>query len=123
MFIIKYLKALLYIFIGLLLTTLIITAFNYFNIFNTTTSKWLKLLLIILSIFAGGYYIGKQSTSKGYLEGLKIAGIVILLFFTIGYLGFEMKFHLKNIIYYLVIVTSSILGSITGINKKLRNKT
>lgn len=121
MFIIKYLKSLTFIFIGLLLTTLIITLISYFNIFGTKIIKILEYLLIIISLFIGGVYIGKRSSNKGYIEGFKIGLITISILFIIGYLVLSKEINYKSLIYYLIIVISSILGSIIGINKKLRN--
>ena len=48
MFIVKYLKSLLYILVGLLISGLIITIFNYFNILPNAL-KYFKLILIVLS--------------------------------------------------------------------------
>ena len=120
MFAIKYLKSIGYILIGFLITTLIITVMSYFNIFNSNTLKWFKLLFITISLYIGGFYIGKNSSNKGYLEGLKLSGIIILLLFIVSYLAFNKGLNFKNTIYYLLIMGSCILGSITGINKRLR---
>ncbi len=121
MSIIKYIKSLGYIFLGLFITAFIITLISYFNIFSTNTIKWFRLLFIITSFYIGGFYIGKKSSNKGYLEGLKISGITILILFIISCLGFNKGLNFKNIIYYLVIICSCVLGSITGINKRLKN--
>ena len=121
MTIIKYLKSLSNIFIGLFITALVITIMNYFNLFSSNTIKWFRLLFIIVSLYIGGFYVGKKSSSKGYLEGLKLSGILILILFMISYLGFGKGLHLKNLIYYLIVIGSCVLGSITGINKRLKN--
>ena len=121
MFIIKYLKSSLYMFISLLLLSILITILNYFNIMGTSTINYLKLLSIILSMFIGGLYIGKKSLNKGYLEGIKVGIISIIIFFIISYLGFDKGISFDNIIYYIIILASSILGSIIGINKKSKS--
>lgn len=121
MFIIKYLKSLLYTLISMVILSILITILNYFNIIGTTTINYLKLLVAILSIFIGGIYIGKSSLNKGYLEGIKIGVILIIIFFLISYLGFNKGITFDNIIYYIIILTSSILGSIIGINKKSKS--
>ena len=122
MFNIKYLKSLLYIFIGLLITSFIITLIEYFNIFNQNTIKHVKTSLIIISLFIGGLYIGKNSSNKGYLNGLKISIPIILVQFTINCLFLKGKINIYLIIYYIIIIASCILGSIIGINKRLKNK-
>ena len=122
MFIIKYLKALLYIFISIISFTLIITILNYFNIISNTIINILKIISIIIPMFIGGMYIGKNSTSKGYIEGLKIGGITLIILFMLNYLGFNNSFHLSSIIFYLIVLISLVFGSVFGINKKVKDK-
>ena len=109
MFIVKYLKSLLYILVGLLISGLIITIFNYFNILPNAL-KYFKLILIVLSFFIGGSYIGRKAQNKGYLEGIKIAVVSIVILFLLSYAGFGNKPN-------LIIFLSCIFGSIIGINK------
>lgn len=119
MFIVKYLKSLLYIILSLLISNFIITVFNYFNILPNIL-KYFKLILIILSFFIGGKHIGSKSQNKGYLEGIKIAIISIVILFLLNYVGFGNKPNLTLLIYYLIIFISCIFGSILGINKVLK---
>lgn len=121
MFIIKYLKSLLYIFISILIFTLLISSLSYFNLLGSAL-KYFKLIAIIISMLIGGIFLGKQSYSKGYLEGIKIGGIVIFILFLLSYLGFDKNINLETIIYYLIILISSIFGSIIGINKKSKSE-
>lgn len=116
MFIVKYLKSLLYILISLLISIFVITIFSYFNIL-TSVLKYFKLILIILSFFIGGRYIGSKTRNKGYLEGIKIASISIIILFLLNYFGFSNPPDLKLLIYYIIIFASCIFGSILGINK------
>lgn len=118
----KYLKKLgfsfIYIISSILILTFIITIFNYFNIINNKTISIFKILIPIISLFIGGYYIGKKSNKKGYLEGLKL-GIIFSLFIIIfNFLVLSNSFKLKYLLFYIIIIISSILGSMIGINKK-----
>lgn len=119
----KYLKSLLYILVCLLSFSLLLTILSYFNIIGSNTLKYLKLISLITSLFIGGLYIGKHASKKGYMEGLKIGAIMVILIMLLNYLGFESNFSIGSILYYLIILTSSILGSILGINKRLSNQT
>ena len=76
------------------------------------------MIIPIVSLLAGGFYIGKHSKENGWLEGLKIGLIFLVILFLLSYLGFQEGMHLKTWIYYLIILISSILGSMIGINKK-----
>ena len=118
----KYLKKLgfsfIYIISSILILTFIITIFNYFNIINNKTISIFKILIPVISLFIGGYYIGKKSNNKGYLEGLKL-GIIFSLFIIIfNFLVLSNSFKLKYLLFYIIIIISSILGSMIGINKK-----
>ena len=99
-----------------LISGLIITIFNYFNILPNVL-KYFKVVLIVLSFFIGGSYIGREAQNKGYLEGIKIAVVSIVILFLLSYAGFGNKPNLSLLIYYLIIFLSCIFGSIIGINK------
>lgn len=96
--------------------TFILTLLNYFNLVPNKILSILKLLLPIISIFVISYKLGKQSEKNGYLEGLKIGSIIVLLFIILVLL--LDKFMIKSLIYYLILILSSIMGSMIGINKK-----
>ena len=117
----NYLKkvgiSLLYI-IGIIFAlTMIITILNYFNIISGTLLTISKILICVISLFIGGFIIGKKSSKKGWLEGFKLSIIFLLLLLLFNYLGLGSLPELKNIIYYSIIIASCIFGSIIGINK------
>ena len=120
----KYLKKLgfsfLYIIGTILISTFIITLLNYFNIISDKVISIFKILIPILSLFIGGFYIGKRSNNKGYLEGLKLGLIFSIFLLIFNFLAFSNSFKLKYLLFYIIIITSSILGSMIGINRKKR---
>ena len=122
----KYLKKLvfsfLYIIGSLLVITFIITIFNYFNIINDKVISIFNILIPIISLFIGGFYIGKKSNNKGYLEGLKLGIIFSILLLIFNFLGLSNSFKLKNLLFYLIIISSSIMGSMIGINTNKKNQ-
>ena len=122
MFLIKYLKSLLYTIVSILIFTIIITTLNYFNLINGKLLNILQILSIIISVMIGGYYLGKTSSSKGYIQGLKIGSIILTILIPLNLFIFKTPFKISNIIFYLIILISSILGSILGINKKKKDK-
>ena len=70
-------------------------------------------------MFIGGLYIGRRSNKNGYLEGLKIGLIMILFVYLFSYLAFGITPKLPTLVFYVIILISSILGSVICINKKL----
>ena len=63
-----------------------------------------------------------SSNQKGWLEGLKLSLIIIVILMLFNYLGLGNKFAIKNLIYYLILMISAIFGSMVGINKKQPEK-
>ncbi len=117
----KYLKSLGVIGIVFLLLILLTTIFSYFDWFSSTVTNYIKMTIPIVSLLIGGFYIGKHSKENGWLEGLKIGFIFLIVLFLLSYLGFQKGMHLKTWIYYSILLISSILGSMIGINKKKEN--
>lgn len=116
-----YLKALSYIGIGVLGLTLILTIFDYFNLFSITAVNIIKLLIAIGSVFVGGYIVGKASLKKGWLEGLKLA-LMIIVILALLTLIFRLGFSSKTLIYYAIITASSVVGSMIGISTNEKKK-
>ena len=69
-------------------------------------------------MFIGGFIIGKNSKEKGWLEGIKLGFICTAILLLFNYLGLQQKFVITNLIYYLIINISCVLGGMIGINKK-----
>lgn len=106
-------------FLFLLIGIFIITVFNYINIFSAKSTNIFKLIVLLFSFWMGGFISGKKSIKNGWLEGIKLSSIFILIFI-LSSLFFH-SFHAKNIIFYVLILGSTTLGSMIGINKKEDN--
>lgn len=113
---INYLKGLLLFFIPFLLLLFIVTLLYYFDILNNQIIKYFKFFTILFSSIISGIFIGKKSLNKGYLNGI-LLGISISLIFLITNLLFK-EFRWYQLIYYLIIVITTCIGSMIGINKK-----
>lgn len=116
--ILKYLKVLVYIIVPTIVLNIILSVLYYFNLLSSGIINYLKLFIILISMLIGGIYIGKEATKKGWLEGLKVGLEVIIILFIIGYLAFDKGITIKNLIYYFILILSSTLGSMIGINKR-----
>lgn len=113
---INYLKSMLYTIGTILIGTVLITIFNYFNILNGIPLKIIMLLIPIVGIFIGSFMIGKISNKKGYIEGLKYGGIWIFLLLIINLI--IQNFNITSIVYYIILLLISIASGILGINNK-----
>ena len=121
MFIIKYLKSFAYILVSIVLLSILIGTLSYFNIIGNGAIKIFELIAIIISMLIGGIYLGKNSNKKGFLEGIKIGLAMIVILFIFGYLAFSKGISISSLIFYAIVLVSSVLGSIFGINKKGSN--
>ena len=71
---------------------------------------------MILASFISGFYIGHKSNSKGYLSGIKLSAIIVTSFLIINLATGGFKWY--HLIYYLIIMLVTCLGSMIGINQK-----
>lgn len=115
-YMINYLKSMICTLGTILIGTILLTIFNYFNILNGTLLKIIMLIIPIIGIFIGSFKIGKISSKKGYIEGLKYGVIWIILLLIINLI--IKNFNITSIIYYLILIFISIIASVLGINKR-----
>ena len=79
----KYLKSLGYTFGLIIFLTLFITLLNYIGIVSGIFLSTIKIIIPVISIFLGGLIVGKNSSHKGWLNGLKLGLITIGILVTI----------------------------------------
>lgn len=113
----KYGLRLAYTIVSILISILLLTALYYFNIIGANTYKILKVAVILINIFISSFILGGKVSSKGYLEGVKLAGIIIPIFFILSILTSQV-IKLRIILYYLILLFTSIFGSMVGISHR-----
>lgn len=110
----KYsLVSLILIFVLLLFTSTL----YYFDIIGSSAINYLRLLIIFFVLFFTSYILGKNTEKNGYLAGLKFGLVDILIFFLISILAFRSDFKIRIILYDIILLAISVLGSMIGINK------
>lgn len=110
----NYLKSLGYSLACLLVLTLILTVLNYFNIFSSSLTNIFSIINPVISILFGSILVGRKSINKGWLEGLKFGLIFSVILFLFNYLALDKI----NLFVYLIVIASSIVGGMIGINFK-----
>lgn len=113
---IDYLKSMVYTLSIILISTIILTVFNYFNILNGVILKIIMLIIPIVGILIGSFKIGKSAGKKGYIEGLKYGSIWVILLLIINLI--TKQFTILSIIYYIILLLISAAGGVLGINRK-----
>lgn len=89
--------------------------------FNLKTSNIAILIILIISAFISSFMLGKHTEKKGYISGL-IMGLTLCVFFFILSLFFNHNYQFNTLIYYLILICSTTLGSMFGIQKNPNKK-
>ena len=113
----NYLKCYGYLFGMIIVMTLILSLINYFI---KMPSIVIKTLIPIISLFISSMFLGKNIQKKGYIEGIKF-GMGYLIVSMIIKIILRTGFNYKVVIIYILMLFSSIIGSMIGINTK-KNK-
>lgn len=116
----KYMIALGYTLGIIAIFTFIISILNYFELINDTVFNILKLVIPIVSSIVGGFLIGKTTERHGYQNGIKFGGILSLISLVIDLIFFKLSFNI--LIFFAIIIISSMFGAMIGINRKDQKK-
>lgn len=112
-----YFKSILFLLLYLLLGSILSSIFYLYTNMSYNVNCLILFIWSAIGLFVINFLNGKRTNQKGYLEGLKLGGLVILLFFVISL--FTKDFiSLSKIIYYGVLILISIIASSIGINFK-----
>lgn len=101
-----------------LITLVFITSLLNLIGVNSTITNLLIFIFNIILFFILGLKNGKKASNKGYLAGLKVGGLFLLVLIIISLFTSKNIFSLSTFIYYLVLILASTLGGSLGINKK-----
>ncbi|MBQ3020906.1 MAG: TIGR04086 family membrane protein [Bacilli bacterium] len=114
----KYLKSLI-----IFMSSIIIIPFflSLFNLLKLETNKIMIIIIGSILMFIIGFILGRKSNSKGYLNGLLLSVICIFILVILS-LIFRFSLNINTLIYYVILVISTVFGSMLGINKKVKNK-
>lgn len=110
-------KPFIYILLFTLISSFLLTALNYINLLPNNIFKIIKILIMIILFFISGFFAGKISIKKGWLSGLEIGSILLIIIIILD-LILKINFNYKVIIYYIILLLLSTIGSIIGINKR-----
>lgn len=113
----KLLRGFLFAVLSIFILTFIFTTLNYFDLISGKVMTIAKIIIPLFSLALGGYIMGKDSEKNGWIEGLKL-GLIIVVLILIGNLIFGPKLIMKDFIFYILLLVSSMLGGMFGINRK-----
>lgn len=117
----KYLKNIVFslglVIAILLIFTFIVTILSYFNIMNDSITTVFKMIIPIISVLSSGIVMGLNSSKKGWLEGLKLGFLICILLFLFSLLGLNNTFKISQLLFYGILIFTSIVGSMIGISR------
>ena len=114
----SYFKVILIGLLFMLVFAFLLSILEYFNLFYGKVSEVSMFIYMAILFFIIGFLVGKKATHKGYLEGIKISLSLIFILIVINVLFYQTGFSLERTIYYFILILSSTLGSMIGINKQ-----
>lgn len=112
----KFSLSILSIIITIIFVSLFLTILYYFDYISTDTYKFFKIGALVITLIVNSIILGRNSIKNGYLDGIKL-GILLILFCTFVTIV-QKKISIHLIIYNVIILISTTLGSMIGINTK-----
>ncbi len=110
-------KYLLITFVSIIILGLLLNTLYYFDIINNNIYNILKMIIVLATLFVNAFFLGKSSLKYGIVEGLKLGTIFLLIMIIIKILT-NNAFNIRTFIYSFIILLTTSIGSIIGINKK-----
>ena len=110
-FIYKYL-------IYILILTLVLTIINLIVPINSHINSLISLIMMLAYIFVCSIKKGFKVEEKAYIEGFKLGCIYVITLYILNCLTLNFSLPLKKLLYFMIIIITSVLGCIIGINKK-----
>ena len=115
--ILNYMKFISIFLIVELMITFIISLLNLMGV-NAGLTTIILLICNVLFFFILNYFNAHINKKKGFLEGIILGLILIFLMILIKIIFFNNSFKITTVIYYLILLITSIFGGMFGVNKK-----
>ncbi|MFI3260247.1 MAG: TIGR04086 family membrane protein [bacterium] len=108
----------------LTLELFLIIIFSLCNLFgmNTSISSILIFIFNIILFIVFGYIHGKHSNKKGYVSGFLNGVFLSIIMILLNISFFKADFKINVLLYYFLLILSSTLGAMIGKAKKIDEK-
>ena len=112
-----------FISISILTLAIIITLFAYFEILQTSTISKLLYIAFVMIFFIGTLIVAKHVGEKGWLVGLAMTGILVLLNLLYHTIGIEASLNFRFLVRCFITLIICLTGGMIGVNlPKMRAK-
>lgn len=110
-------KFLLSTFISIVVLGFLLNVLYYFDIISNNIYNIMKMVIVLICLFINAFLLGKDSLKHGILEGLKLGAIFLLIMIILKMITSSV-FDIRTFIYSLIILLTTSVGAVIGINKK-----
>lgn len=117
--VLEYLKYIGLFFLFIIVIAVITSLINLTGINSTFINK-LSIILTALSFFIVSALASKNTEDKGYILGIKLGLLFVISLIIINLIVFKSSFNIDRLIYYTILIASSILGGSFGKNIKIK---
>lgn len=107
--------------IFIIVIAIITSLINLTGIKSITISK-LSVILTAISFFIIGVLASNKTKERGIVLGLKLGLSFIIILILVNLIVFKSPFNIDRLIYYIILLASSLLGGSIGKNIKLKRK-
>ncbi len=118
--ILEYLKYFGLFFIFIIIIAIISSLINLTGLKSITISK-ISIILTAISFLIISLIASKKTKERGIIIGLKLGLSFITILILINLIIFKSPFNIDRLIYYIILIISSLLGGSLGKNIKLKN--
>ena len=108
------------IFVIFIIGIAIVTSLINLTGFKPNLINKLAVILTALSFFIISALASKNIAEKGYILGIKLGLLFVIFMILINLIFFKSGFNIDRIIYYTILIISSILGGSFGKNLKIK---
>lgn len=105
-------------FLGFLVGGSIVISLLYYLLFSSKIVNVLTFIYMVMVFFFFGFHTGKKAENRGFLAGLKIGILLLLVLLLFNLCFYQTGFKIIRIIYYMVLIFASVVGATLGINRK-----
>lgn len=105
-------------FLGFLLGGSIVLSIFYYLLFSTKVANVFSFVYMVIVFFMFGYKLGKKTENRGFIAGLKIGLLLLFVLILLNVGIYQTEFHVIRMVYYIVLLFASVVGSTIGINRK-----
>ena len=115
----KYFKEYLNFLLIIILVSIILGTLSFYYLIEEKVVYIIQYMLLFVVLFINGYKLGMIKHKNGYLEGIKFGLLIDIMLIILG-LFIDKNFNFYKILYYILIILTSTVGSILGVNKKTK---